>query len=330
MSQVTIQGNANGNGTLTIAAPNTNSDYTLTLPAETGTMVVTDGTTLYVDNVSNEVGIGTASPSATLNVVENNANTTTTSGGTVTVYNSNASGRSKILIQNSAQTASGSIYYDTGVGGLTLQGDTGAILQFNTSGANERMRIDTNGSLIVGTTAATANAEKLNVSRSGSSLRVVHFENLRNQSGDENLRIALGSNCNNTSSYSLICSTGGTDRLYIYGNGNVVNSNNSYGSLSDVAIKENIVDATPKLNDLMQVRVRNYNLIADETKTKQIGVVAQELEKVFPSMVETDGLFGHKQVKYSVFVPMLIKAIQELKAELDAAKERIVALEGGA
>lgn len=41
MSQVTIQGNANGNGTLTIAAPNTSTNYTLTLPTETGTVVTT-------------------------------------------------------------------------------------------------------------------------------------------------------------------------------------------------------------------------------------------------------------------------------------------------
>lgn len=39
MSQVTIQGNAGGNGTFTIAAPNASTDYTLTLPAETGTML---------------------------------------------------------------------------------------------------------------------------------------------------------------------------------------------------------------------------------------------------------------------------------------------------
>lgn len=43
MSKVAIQGNVSGSGVLTVAAPNTNSDYTLTLPAETGT-VLTSGT----------------------------------------------------------------------------------------------------------------------------------------------------------------------------------------------------------------------------------------------------------------------------------------------
>ena len=43
MSLVKVSGNASGTGTLTIAAPNTNTDYTLTLPAQTGTLV--SGTT---------------------------------------------------------------------------------------------------------------------------------------------------------------------------------------------------------------------------------------------------------------------------------------------
>ena len=39
MSNVKIQGNASGTGTLTIAAPNTNTDRTLTLPDESGTLL---------------------------------------------------------------------------------------------------------------------------------------------------------------------------------------------------------------------------------------------------------------------------------------------------
>jgi hypothetical protein len=44
MSQVAISGNASGTGTLTIAAPNTNSNFTLTLPQATTTIVGTDAT----------------------------------------------------------------------------------------------------------------------------------------------------------------------------------------------------------------------------------------------------------------------------------------------
>jgi hypothetical protein len=147
------------------------------------------------------------------------------------------------------------------------------------------------------------------------------FTNLaNNSSGDFAIVTRLGTNASNTNSYHYIALTGAADRMYIYGNGNIVNSNNSYGTLSDIRLKENVTDATPKLADLLSVKIKNFNLIGDDTK--QIGVIAQELEEIFPSMVETDGKTGMKQVKTSIFVPMLIKAVQELKAELDTLKNK--------
>ena len=120
---------------------------------------------------------------------------------------------------------------------------------------------------------------------------------------------------------------GGAYRFRVADSGNVTNTNNSYGALSDIKLKENIVDATPKLASLQNVRIVNYNRIGSEEK--ELGVIAQELEQVFPALVEThidrdregnDLGTTTKSVKYSVFVPMLIKAIQELKTEFDAYK----------
>ena len=116
----------------------------------------------------------------------------------------------------------------------------------------------------------------------------------------------------------------------MYGNGNVVNANNSYGAISDAKLKENIVDVSPKLDKLNQVRVVNYNLIGEDQK--QLGVVAQELEQIFPGMVnespdrdEEGNDLGTttKSVKYSVFVPMLIKAMQEQQALIESLKARL-------
>jgi len=155
--------------------------------------------------------------------------------------------------------------------------------------------------------------------------------NNNNVNGMAAIIARLGTNCDNTTSYAFIAETGNANRCFIHGNGNIVNTNNSYGALSDERLKENITDATPKLDDLMKVKVRNFSLKGD--KTKQIGVVAQELEEVFPSMInETKGSNPedetlYKGVKYSVFVPILIKAIQELKADNDSLKARIETLE---
>ena len=115
--------------------------------------------------------------------------------------------------------------------------------------------------------------------------------------------------------------------FFSFWHGKSKNANNSYGAISDISLKENIVDATSKLEDLCKVKIRQYNLKSDEIKTKQIGVVAQELEEIFPSMIEKD-VDGIKGVKYSVFVPMLIKAVQELNAKVDAQTAEIAALEG--
>jgi hypothetical protein len=94
----------------------------------------------------------------------------------------------------------------------------------------------------------------------------------------------------------------------------------SYGALSDIRLKENIVDVNPKLEDLLKVRVVNYNLKGCQDTTF-IGVVAQELEQIFPALVKNGDLSPqdihhgktetYKYVKYSCFDMMLIKAFQE-------------------
>ncbi|MBF0181859.1 MAG: tail fiber domain-containing protein [Magnetococcales bacterium] len=135
--------------------------------------------------------------------------------------------------------------------------------------------------------------------------------------------------------------------------GSARNRTNTWGGFSDEKLKENITDATPKLDGLLAVRVRNFNLIGDSLK--QIGVIAQELEPIFPGLIiatqdtelipdpdwvpgegETEAsrpLIRHslgtftKSVKYSIFVPMLIKALQELHAMHQDLAARVAALE---
>ena len=195
------------------------------------------------------------------------------------------------------------------------------------------MTILPSGNVLIGTTSDSG--RKLQVD---GAVTALFLHNTNNTSGAFlNIWQLGGSNTNNTSSYYLYCDTDALGvRVVIYGNGNIANVNNSYGAYSDIKLKENIVDATPKLDDLLKVKIRNYNLIADESKTKQIGVIAQELEEIFPALIEESNDIikdengenvetgeKTKNVKYSIFVPMLIKAIQELKAELDELKAKI-------
>jgi hypothetical protein len=192
---------------------------------------------------------------------------------------------------------------------------------------SERARIDSSGNLLVGTTSAYSSGATphLFVSANTAGSYIAVFKNANATPGC--LILDLSADPNNGSDTYIAT---GQNRFKVLSNGNVQNTNNSYGAISDVKLKENIADATPKLADLMQVKVRNYNLIGETTR--QIGVVAQELETVFPLMVDesfdrdaegNDLGTTTKSVKYSVFVPMLIKAMQEQQAIIESLKARL-------
>lgn len=114
---------------------------------------------------------------------------------------------------------------------------------------------------------------------------------------------------------------GGVNNFAVRRTGNVVNSNNSYGALSDERLKTEIADASPKLDDLNRLRIVNFALKDDPAQAKQIGVVAQEAREVFPGLVE-ESADGTLSFKYSVLVPMLVKAVQELTARVEALEAR--------
>jgi hypothetical protein len=121
----------------------------------------------------------------------------------------------------------------------------------------------------------------------------------------------------------------GTTSFQVMTNGNAQNTNNSYGAISDIKLKENIVDANSQWSDIKALQVRNYNFKEGQTHT-QIGLVAQEVELVSPGLVtespdrDEDGNdLGTvtKSVNYSVLYMKAVKALQE-------AMERIETLEG--
>jgi hypothetical protein len=202
------------------------------------------------------------------------------------------------------------------------------------SASDEKMRIKSGGALCLGVTSAYG-TNLLNVNGgiyATSSVAAVVAADL-----DMMVFQNTGATYSKACLVASMTATGGTGSYFFYGqqststaaikifsNGNIQNTNNSYGAISDARLKENIKDATPKLDDLMKVKVRNYNLKGESNK--QLGVISQELEAIFPNMIEESTNMGEnmkiKGVKYSVFVPMLIKAVQELKAEIEILKNK--------
>jgi len=199
--------------------------------------------------------------------------------------------------------------------------------------SNERMRIDSNGRLLVGTTSEQG---MLTVTQPSVNANTASF--IASNTGASTFGVAVISAASSANTDSLFRGFHSTSTLCfrVSGDGNVTNTNNSYGAISDVKLKENIVDATPKLEKLNQVQVVNYNLKTDPDQ-KLIGVVAQQLEQVFPSLIEE--LSDHdangnnlgtttKSVKYSVFIPILIKAIQEQQAIITQLQADVASLKG--
>ena len=112
----------------------------------------------------------------------------------------------------------------------------------------------------------------------------------------------------------------GLANIVIYGNGSIQNATNSYGAMSDIKLKENILDVSPKLDKLMKVRVVNYNLIGQEQK--QIGVIAQEIEQIFPSLIDETKDTKQIEIEKERLIPALDEivdndgnVVQEAKPE---------------
>jgi hypothetical protein len=97
---------------------------------------------------------------------------------------------------------------------------------------------------------------------------------------------------------------------------------------SDERLKDNVKVITGALDKVQAIRGVEFdwnNLTEPEdgyfVRKHDVGVIAQEIEKVLPEVVATRE-DGTKAVKYDRIVPLLIEAIKELKAEVDALKGR--------
>ena len=90
---------------------------------------------------------------------------------------------------------------------------------------------------------------------------------------------------------------------------------------SDARLKSNIVSLGSTLPKLLQIDGKSY-----EMKGKQkIGVLAQEIQEVFPELVTEDGN-EMLAVNYQGLVPVLINALKEQQSEIDELKEMVQAL----
>jgi len=276
-------------------------------------------------DASGNVGIGTDSPAAPLSI----EGSSTGEYDALILRNGNAaaSGQSTaIIFEASAGTSGDEASSVAKISGLrTGSGSTGDLL-FHTTNAGvstERMRIDASGNLMVGTPTS---AGRFSVEHSSTSTPAGFFNNPNaGTSGVQAIGTSLPSTANNTNCYHLKSTTQGVASYFLYGDG-------SSSFTSDERQKKNIVTTRDGyLEDLKNLRVVDFHWNNQEdTEDKSIGLIAQEVEQVFPRLIvehELEGAGVRKNLKGSDFTFILIKALQEAMDRIETLEAKVAALE---
>ena len=244
-----------------------------------------------------KVGIGTSSPGEKLDVA--GAIRSNVSGGTPAIYFGDGTYQTSITGQSNS---------------IRFIGDAGA----------ERMRIDSSGNLLVGTTSAGSGATAGLFRVSKTSGNGIYSEAATTAAGYRYISNALS---DGGTYYHFNFTEGGTQRGSITSNG----SNTSYTTSSDYRLKENIQPLTGALSLVSRLKPSAFRW--KETGTEDSGFIAHELQEVCPSAVtgeknavDADGNPKYQSVDTSFLVATLTAALQETKALIDTQAETINAL----
>jgi len=186
-------------------------------------------------------------------------------------------------------------------------------LTFGTNNT-ERMRITSGGDVGIGNTGG---AGKLQVT--GNAGVYTHWIQASSTSSQSyGMMINAGSSSTDYSFY-VRSAAQGSPFIYIRGDGYLYSA--SAWSGSDRRLKENIIDLDNALNKVLKIKARKFDFI--NGFRNQYGFIAQELQEVIPDAVSVfDEKNGMLAIKMDFIVPHLVKAIQELKQELDTLKNK--------
>ena len=127
-----------------------------------------------------------------------------------------------------------------------------------------------------------------------------------------------------------------SNTAFVIGNGTFENRSNAFKVLfdgtttiagdlsinSDARLKANIVSLGATLTKLLQIDGKSYTMKKDESEKQKIGLLAQDIEKVFPELVSESN--GIKSVNYQGLVPVLINALKEQEERIKRLEELLL------
>jgi hypothetical protein len=316
-SSVTTQTGFLAGATMTSAATNNYGFRGLILSGSGNYNLYIDGTAQ--NYIAGNVGIGTNSPAWLLEVYKDTTSGTTGGYPAISVNNPNASGYSGIYLYKGA-TQKGALEYNN----AAERFDIGCVsdMAFITNAAF-RMRITSGGYVYMNTTTNPLpdNATPQLGIIGGAGTDAVNIKHTVN--GNNTLNIWQ----TGTSSHNAIAFYKG-DTQTSRGLITVTTSGTTYNSISDYRLKENITLIENGIDRVMQLKPSKFNWI--ETGEESEGFIAHELQEIFPDAVtgEKDAIYSStgnikpQSVDYGRITPLLVKAIQELKAEIEILKNR--------
>jgi hypothetical protein len=195
----------------------------------------------------------------------------------------------------------------------------------------QAMTLDASGNLQLGTTS-NADNYKVNIRQSGAAVNGVNISSTAT-AGDGSVLLTLGRSyaVNNTIPF-LVCADTSAARVELKNNGGIYNYQANNVNLSDRREKTNFAPAGNYLEKICSIPVQTFNYIdqnREEDDGLTLGVVAQDVQAVAPELV-TESDWGTKEepkMRLSIYQTdlqyALMKAIQELKAEVDSLKAQL-------
>ena len=312
--------------------------YSLVFPdwyiynASTGGGLIWDNGSEQMRLTSTGLGIGTSSPAYKLDVT-GAINATNTSNTTVATGGFDATTSWSLKVANASTTAGtgagiyflggtnseswiGNLYESSGVGALSFQTRVSGVRA-------ERMRIDNSGNLLVGTTTASG---KINAV-SSTDQHTIRAENTNSTLVSNIIYANATRNTTNGSfnAFAYYNTTAATYKFYVIDSGAIYSTSTSITAISDQTLKTNVRDLETGLTEVMALKPRRFDWINGDAENVA-GFVAQEVEQVLPELV-SDYKYSEnvtkKALKMGDMLPTLVKAIQELKAEVDSLKSQL-------
>ena len=293
------------------------------------------------------VGIGTTTPDSKLHIISNAS--TGTDNYALRLQNTTTVSDARVGISflDNAQTGSNGSGATIQVSNNGVDGGGNLLFGSLLNGTNtERMRITSGGYLKVsndGTYAApTGPYHEIIQTATDNSIGIA----ANTAASPYGLEIAFrGADPNNTTNYMLGLYTTNPSFVWIYR----IWSNGTVSARSDARWKKNITTTRDGyLEDLCKLRVVKYNWYNNEDDApKELGLIAQEVEEVFPNLVQYDKVTTKKQieqedgsfieqevedgesrsVKTSVLPYMLLKGLQEANDKIENLQSTIQSLQ---